>query len=469
MEPHKPKPPVPPGTFYLQPLYYRYPFDLHRPLHNFPYTSSSRKLGSHDVERVQCTTNMDNHGIARVARTARTEEQQQQDLEKIRKYRQLDDAIREKTCRDAYDDPALFPLTSKLLRLNPEYYTIWNVRRRCLTSGLLSRPLAGSSPSRASPSTSPSTSTNPSSDASSSSSSAVIPPNPASPTTGRSGTTADAESASADADADVLRSELTFTVPLLLEFPKCYWIWKYRKWILEQAILRLPRPVASNVWEAELALASKMLVKDRRNFHAWGYRRYLVARLESADLLGRSLVEHEFAYTTKMIKGDLSNFSAWHNRGRLMIRVLNERRADGGARTTFLDTELNLVQDALNVGPEDQSLWYYHRYLISQVIGSEGNATITPNLTGGQKMSYLKQEVEFIRDLLQDFPDIKWPYEALVNYTLALRKLQPGAGGEGQEGDPKFWLSKLRKLDAMQTGRWNDVERDIERQLVGST
>ncbi|KAI0531687.1 hypothetical protein GGR58DRAFT_492808 [Xylaria digitata] len=414
---------------------------------------------------------MDNHGIARVARCARTEEQRQQGLDKIQKYKQLDNAIRDKTSHHAYHDPALFPLTSKLLRLNPEYYTIWNVRRRCLTSGLLSRPSAGSWPSTASPSTSPSATTNPSSAVSSSSSSAAIPPNPASPTTGKSGTTADVHSAvdSVNADSEVLRSELAFTVPLLLEFPKCYWIWKYRKWILEQAILRLPRPLASNVWEAELALASKMLLKDPRNFHAWGYRRYLIARLESADLLGRSLVEDEFAYTTKMIRDNLSNFSAWHNRSRLMFRLLDERGADDEARTAFLDAELNFVQEALNVGPEDQSLWYYHRYLISQVIGSKGIPTITPNLTDGRKISYLEQEGEFIRDLLQDFPKIKWPYEALLEYALALRKLRPGTKGEGQEDDPNFWLGELRKLDGMQTGRWNDVERDIERQLADSS
>ncbi|KAI1345799.1 hypothetical protein F5Y01DRAFT_45101 [Xylaria sp. FL0043] len=404
---------------------------------------------------------MDNHGIARVARTARTEEQRKQDLEKIEKYRQLEEAIREKTARGAYDDAALFPLTTKLLRLNPEYYTIWNVRRRCLTSGLLSRPSAGSSPSTASPSTSLTATTSPSSATCSSSSSAPTPRDPASPTTGRSGTTPDTEN-----DAEVLKSELTFIIPLLLEFPKCYWIWKYRKWLLEQAILRLPRPVASSVWEAELALASKMLVKDRRNFHAWGYRRYLVARLESADLLGRSLAEDEFAYTTKMIRNDLSNFSAWHNRSRLMFRVLDERRANDVARTAFLETELNLVQEALNVGPEDQSLWYYHRYLISQVVGSQDRPTITPNLSMEQKISYLEREVEFIKDLLEDFSDIKWPYEALLEYSLALRHLQPTEEGQGE--DPKFWLNELRKLDAMQTGRWNDVERDVERHLAGS-
>lgn len=288
------------------------------------------------------------------------------------------------------------------------------------------------------------------------------------PTAGRSGTTVNVVESEPDSSADlgVLQSELAFTVPLLLEYPKCYWIWKYRKWLLEQAILRLPRLVASKVWEAELALTSKMLAKDRRNFHAWGYRRYVVARLESTALLGRGLVEDEFAYTTKMIGADLSNFSAWHNRSRLMLRVLDERGADDKSRATFLETELHMVQEALNVGPEDQSLWYYHRYLMSQVVGSEAGPTVAPNLNVEQRISYLEKEAEFIKDLVPDFPDTKWPYEALLEYTFALRKLHHGARGEREDNDPIFWLTKLRKLDAMQTGRWNDVERDIERQLV---
>ncbi|KAI1112960.1 hypothetical protein F5Y14DRAFT_237635 [Nemania sp. NC0429] len=393
---------------------------------------------------------MDNHGIARVARTARTDDQRRQDLDKIQRYRELDDAIRDKTSRGAYDDPALFALTSKLLRLNPEYYTIWNVRRRCLTSGLLSKP---------------------SPDAHDPASAGTIPPPLASPTAGQSGTTVDTveRDSNPSADVDVLQSELAFTVPLLLEFPKCYWIWKYRKWLLEQAILRLPRSVASKVWEAELALASKMLARDRRNFHAWGYRRYLVARLESAALLGRSLVEDEFAYTTKRIGEDLSNFSAWHNRSRLMLRLLDERDLDDESRATFLERELDLVQEALNVGPEDQSLWYYHRYLMSQVVGSEAGPTVAPNLKAEQRISYLEKEAEFIKDLVPDFPETKWPYEALVEYTFALRKLHGGAGGGGEDNDPIFWLTKLRKLDAMQTGRWNYVERDIQRQLVAGS
>ena len=36
-------------------------------------------------------------------------------------------------------------LTSKLLKKNPEYYTIWNVRRRLLIYGLFSKPSDSSS------------------------------------------------------------------------------------------------------------------------------------------------------------------------------------------------------------------------------------------------------------------------------------------------------------------------------------
>lgn len=135
----------------------------------------------------------------------------------------------------------------------------------------------------------------------------------------------------------MLRSELGFTVPLLMEFPKCYWIWKYRSWLLQEAIQRLDPAVARRIWEDELGLDTKMLSKDRRNFHAWGYRRNLVGHLESAVLSGKSMVESEFEFTTKMIHVDLSNFSAWHNRSKLIPRLLDERQADESARKKFFD------------------------------------------------------------------------------------------------------------------------------------
>lgn len=122
-----------------------------------------------------------------------------------------------------------------------------------------------------------------------------------------------------------------------MEYPKCYWLWNYRLWVLQQAIDRLQTPVARRIWEEELGLVGKMLHRDRRNFHAWGYRRHVVRQLESPVLEGSSMVEPEYEYTTKMIRNDLSNFSAWHNRSQLIPRLLDGRKADDKARLELLE------------------------------------------------------------------------------------------------------------------------------------
>ncbi|KAI1084092.1 hypothetical protein F5B20DRAFT_526674 [Whalleya microplaca] len=366
---------------------------------------------------------MASHGVARTTRI-RTEEQRLQDLQKIKTYRDLENEIRTQAASGTYG-PALFQLTTKLLRLNPEYYTIWNVRRRCLMSDLLYRR-----------------------------------------TDQEGSETQDQPSdvQNQESDSNILQAELAFTMPLLVEFPKCYWIWNFRQWILSQAILRLPIPVARRIWETELGLVSKMLTKDRRNFHAWGYRRSVVAKLESPVLQGKSMAEDEFAYTTKMIGTDLSNFSAWHNRSQLILRVLDERGADDKARAAFLVEELSFVRGALNVGPDDQSLWYYHQFLVSQVIDYGNRHTIAPALTVDERIAYLRREIDEIRDLLEDYTDVKWIYEALLEYTLSLERLErPERDSDGANG-PQTWLAKVQALDPMRTGRWNDIRKEIELQ-----
>ncbi|KAK1239361.1 hypothetical protein MKX07_008849 [Trichoderma sp. CBMAI-0711] len=360
---------------------------------------------------------MASHGVTRTTRI-RTEEQRLQDLEKIEKYRSLENQIRAQVAAGTYD-LHLFDLTTKLLRQNPEYYTIWNVRRRCLLACRLSRAAHKT-------------------------------------TSDAQGETSETpETKTQQTDGDVIQTEIAFTMPLLMEFPKCYWIWNFRQWLLAQAIQRLPVPAARKIWETELGLVSKMLNKDQRNFHAWGYRRLVVAKLESPELDGKSMAEDEFAYTTKMIRQSLSNFSAWHNRSQLIPKVLEQRGADDRARAEFLTQELDLVRDALNVGPEDQSLWYYHQFLVFQIVGDGKRPSITPNLTVDERVAYLKHEIEEIKDLLEDYDDIKWIYEALSDYTVALQRLQQS---NSNSGDLQVWLSKLRALDPMRTGRWNDVQ-----------
>jgi geranylgeranyl transferase type-2 subunit alpha len=140
----------------------------------------------------------------------------------------------------------------------------------------------------------------------------------------------------------LISNDLGFLVPLLRKFPKCYWIWNYRLWLLEEASRLLPRDDSVQFWLQELHLVGKMLNLDSRNFHGWGYRRMVVEALESTqkttEEAPQSMAEQEFQYTTRMVETNLSNFSAWHNRSKLIPNLLNEQGADGMARKKTLDT-----------------------------------------------------------------------------------------------------------------------------------
>lgn len=141
-----------------------------------------------------------------------------------------------------------------------------------------------------------------------------------------------------DQVSQIIQLDLQFLFPLLLKFPKCYWIWNHRIWLLEQSSRLLPTDRARKVWEDELGLVGKMLARDSRNYHGWGYRRFIVQNLESTHLEGSSMARKEYDYTTKMITNNLSNFSAWHNRTNLLTRMMDEELASPSERRNVLDS-----------------------------------------------------------------------------------------------------------------------------------
>jgi len=123
-----------------------------------------------------------------------------------------------------------------------------------------------------------------------------------------------------------------------------------------------------------------------------------------------------------------------------------------------LNPELGMIREALNVGPEDQSLWYYHHSLMLNLTEYIGRSTITPNFSVEERVTYLTREIELIKELLEDYDDIKWVYEALLEYTVGLAALERREATPDERRDLADWLEKLRSLDPMRNGRWNDVE-----------
>jgi len=257
---------------------------------------------------------------------------------------------------------------------------------------------------------------------------------------------------------DLLNSELRFLVPLLLNFPKCYWIWNYRLWLLNQSHSLLPPALSQRLWKEELGLVTKMLHRDQRNFHGWGYRRRVVLELEEST--GKSMVEQEFEYTTKMVEVDLGNFSAWHHRSKLIPRLLDERAADSAARRGFLDDEFALVLDAM-VDPNNQSVWFYHQYLMSTLEPSLPRAAaVVLDLNNGDRVRICEREMANIREMLEDFEDCKWIYQSLLQYAKEYLDIEAG-NKAFTTMEMSEWLARLRELDPLRTGRWDDLESSL--------
>lgn len=327
---------------------------------------------------------------------------------------------------------ATFQQISSLLRQNPEYYTVWNHRRVLLLDVFQKELKSGNN--------------------------AVSESQP----DGSDGSKVSLTLAQQEI-AMLAKEDLQFLIPLIKQFPKCYWIWNHRSWLLATATQHLPSETALQLWQGELALDSKMLALDSRNFHAWDYRRKIVGELER--LSGKSMVEQEFGYTTKMIQSNLSNFSAWHNRSQLIPRLLDERNASAEDRKKLFDGEFEQITTALYTDPYDQSLWSYHQYLMSTLDPespinsadySRKTAVLSP-VTNADRLEYLEQELDSIKEILDGAEDCKYIYQALLEYSR--RYLEVDAGNKKVTTREMIeWLAELRKLDPLREGRWRDME-----------
>ncbi|KAK2800235.1 hypothetical protein FQN50_008199 [Emmonsiellopsis sp. PD_5] len=358
---------------------------------------------------------MASHGVPRhTSSEGRSEAARQKELQKIEAYQDLVRIVNVQ--REAHDhsDEAL-DKTSELLSKNPEFYTIWNVRRLILQNHF----------SKA--------------------------------------TSTDTESSHNQIKA-IIRADLQFLFPLLRGYPKCYWIWNHRLWDLEQTTRLLPRHVARDFWKEELALVGKMLSLDSRNFHGWGYRRQVVSVLEelgdgNEETASKSMAKAEFDYTTKMIGTNLSNFSAWHNRTRLILRMLNEQSAGDEDRRKMLDDELKLIHRAL-IDPYDQSLWFYHQNLMCTFDPVMASETMAPNLSDADRLNYLRREVEAISEMLDEEEDCKWIYQSLISCSMIIARVEGDMSNEVKQ-DICRWVSNLKRLDPLRQGRWLDLEKSL--------
>ncbi|OSX65161.1 hypothetical protein POSPLADRAFT_1053934 [Postia placenta MAD-698-R-SB12] len=314
---------------------------------------------------------------------------------KLKEYLALtDEVIVKKNGRDWSRDA--FDLTTRVLHVNPEFYTVWNYRRHILVHGIF--------PTRSVLCTPPEIN-------------------------------------------EILTTDLSLTTAHLKQHPKVYWIWNHRRWCLENVPVGPteddPDGWRRANWNKELFVVERMLDADARNFHAWNYRRYVLAstpvqRAEQAEL----------TYTTRKIEANFSNFSAWHQRSKVLTSLWDSGKLD---IKKSKEDEYELVKNAMYTDPGDQSVWIYHRWLVEP----------------GNDYEILRREITSIQELLDEQPDSKWCMESLVFYhRLQLRNHSSRLTDTDKQGIVQRCLQLLNDLQAVDSPRrqrYIDLSTEVQK------
>jgi geranylgeranyl transferase type-2 subunit alpha len=139
-------------------------------------------------------------------------------------------------------------------------------------------------------------------------------------------------------------------------------------------------------------------------------------------------------------------------------------------------SEFEMITRALYTDSSNQSLWFYYEWLVLVYANlATIRESILPDLSISQRKDRLTKELDMLADMLDGDEDCKQIYEALVQLTIILSQLQNQQKASGlSEERPQSsevgrgvwsWLEKLRQLDSLRRGRWDDMESKL-RQLA---
>ena len=319
------------------------------------------------------------HGVKRKQWTKELlRQKREEDKKKIETYRALVEQMFQLRDNSNYSLEAM-QLTTKVLDINPEFNTVWNYRRDIITNmGKL-------------------------------------------------------------VDEKFWQDELKFTMIQLKKFPKVYWIWNHRVWVLNN--------IPTNqliMWQGELVAVNALLEMDARNFHGWHYRRIVTSNIER--LTKNSLNKQEFEYVTAKINKNISNYSAWHQRVQLITSMLSNDQIIN--KYDFINKEIEYITNAIFTDAEDQSVWFYTMWVIKfpvikELLGQDGYLKFLKELRESAEIINM-DELEF------SGKDNIW----CLKIILEIDVLQNSLGCVTDKSVCKDNLEKLIKFDPFRQHRY---------------
>lgn len=361
--------------------------------------------------QVVVRANRQEHGVKRSTLSPEARQaKRDKDRAKIAHYRALVSEALE-GARQALYTPRALELTTQVLELNPELYSVWNYRRH-----VLQRLFEDA----------------------------------------RFGRRA------------ALEFDLKLGMSFLKRYPKCYWVWNHRKWCLHELA-----SLGEVNWGYEMAIVAKLLEYDARNFHGWQYRRFVVENMEAAATAAAAddaaaaaaaaleITHREYRFTTTKINSNISNFLAWHNRTKLIPRLYRLWHAHPQARAHYPDLavfdtpysilmhDLDLIKTGMYMDADDTSVWLYLRWLLT-------DAFFVDSLDTGTYHDILRQQLAVVTELneleIEDDPDGRDNVWCLKSIFLIGQLL--AAAGDAEPD--RAILAKLAQLDPLRRGRYLD-------------
>ncbi|XP_044085719.1 geranylgeranyl transferase type-2 subunit alpha isoform X2 [Neovison vison] len=243
--------------------------------------------------------------------------------------------------------------------------------------------------------------------------------------------------------AALVKTELGFLESCLRVNPKSYGTWHHRCWLLS----RLPEPN----WARELELCARFLEVDERNFHCWDYRRFVATQAAVPPA-------EELAFTDSLITRNFSNYSSWHYRSCLLpqLHPQPDSGSQGRLPEDVLLKELELVQNAFFTDPNDQSAWFYHRWLLGRgrqegwCRDSATDEQLFRCELSVEKSTVLQSELESCKELQELEPENKW---CLLTIILLMRALDPLL----YEKETLQYFQTLKAVDPMRAAYLDDL------------
>ena len=139
----------------------------------------------------------------------------------------------------------------------------------------------------------------------------------------------------------------------------------------------------------------------------------------------------QLAFTTKKIEQNFSNYSALHLRSTVLPEPIT---------VDVLSSEIELVQQAVFTEPDDQSAWFYYRWLLTSMLDLMESS---PEDAAG----FLKTQVQWLEQLLEMEKDAKWVVVTLADVRGRVGAMTSVDGWQDSKKQSAELYERAIKLD----------------------